>query len=273
MHAAVALIGVPLGSMSTNANKRAFKHAVAQTLSVTVQLVDITATGPVTLQQKQLRQLRAAMSVPDVAFSVGAGSLADANFMVASLTSVLAPPASAFKAALVNSGSPSFANLTGIAVTRAPTLTAPAAGSELGKWVTSSSESHHEAPAATIAKPSGSSSEKKSTVGAAAGAALGGSLLLCAGGYAFYRRRTLGGGITSSSSSKDFRSMESARLNAMADAAAQYATALAAADEGAGPVSPRSVSRRLSRNSSLTDSLTRRAAVSAYTELSLDEEH
>ena len=269
MYAAVALIGVPLGSMGTNANKRAFKQAVATTLSVDVQLVDITATGPVTLQQKQLRQLRAAMSAPDVAFSVGASSLA-ASSMVATLASVLAPPASAFKAALVNTGSPSFANLTGIAVTRAPTLTAPAAGSELGEWVSSSSD---EAPAATIAKPRGSSSEQKSTIGAAAGAALGGSLLLCAGGYAFYRRRTLGGAMTSSSSSKDFRSMESARLNAMADAAAQYATALAAADEGAGPVSPRSVSRRLSRNSSLTDSLTRRAAVSAYTELNLDEEN
>jgi hypothetical protein len=256
--------------MSTNANKRAFKHAVAQTLNVAVQLVDITATGPVTLQQKQLRQLRAAMSAPDVAFSVGASSPADASSLVAMLASMLAPPASAFKAALVNSGAPSFANLTGIAVTRAPTLTAPTAGSELGKWVSSSSETEA-APAATIAKPRSSSSEQKSSIGAAAGAALGGSLLLCAGGYAFYRRRALGSTLTSSGSAKDFRSLESARLNAMADAAAQYATALAAADEGVGPVSPRSVSRRLSRNSSLTDSLTRRAAVSAYTELSLDE--
>ena len=243
---------------------------MAQTLSVAVQLVDITATGPLTLQQKQLRQLRAAMSAPDVAFSVGAASPAGASSLVATLASMLAPPASAFKAALVSSGAPSFANLTGIAVTRAPTLIAPAAGSELGKWVSSSSEAEA-APAATIAKPRGSRSEQKSTIGAAAGAALGGSLLLCAGGYAFYRRRTLGSALTSSASAKDFRSLESARLNAMADAAAQYATALAAADEGAGPVSPRSVSRRLSRNSSMTDSLTRRAAVSAYTELSLDE--
>lgn len=261
VYAAVALIGVPAGSLNVSAARLAFRVALAQTLDVGKHLVEITATRPVGVQPKQLRRLRASVMAPDVAFRVGVTSSAEAEALVATLTAVLAPPTTTFKTALVDSGVPAFASLTYVLITSVPSLEGPAPP----KPPPMPSTSTEEAPAATIAKPRGSSSDKKNTIGAAAGAALGGSLLLCAGGYAFYQRRSLGRNV----SNKDFRSMESARLNAMADAAAQYATALAAADQG--PVSPRSMSRRLARNSSMADSLTRRAGVTAYTELTLDE--